>query len=67
VRGRILIYVEHEGEVRNSFKIFIGNLNGSDHLEDIGVEWRMILQDLKEEWGTRMCVRLNWLRLGYIG
>jgi hypothetical protein len=41
--------VEHEREVRNSFNIFIGNLNGSDHLEEVGVEWRMILQDLKED------------------
>jgi len=41
--------VEHEGEVGNSFKIFIGILNGSDLLEDVGLEWRIILQDLKEE------------------
>jgi len=49
LRGNIFRYVEHEGEMRNSFKIFIGNLNGSDHMEDVSIEWRMILQGLKEE------------------
>jgi hypothetical protein len=67
VWGNIFRYVEHEREVRNSFKIFIGNLNGSDHLEEVGIEWTMILQDLKEEQGMRMCVSLNWLHLGCSG
>jgi hypothetical protein len=33
VTGNIFRYIEHEGEVRNSFKIFIGNLNGSDKMQ----------------------------------
>jgi hypothetical protein len=38
-----------KGRWRNSLKMFIENLSRSDHFEDVGVDWRMIVKDLKEE------------------
>jgi hypothetical protein len=31
------------GEMRNAYKIFVGNLEGRDHEEDLGVDGRRIL------------------------
>jgi hypothetical protein len=37
-------YVARVGEMRNAFKLWSENLKGRDHLEDLGVEGRIILE-----------------------
>jgi hypothetical protein len=40
-------WVEHVarmGEMRNAYNIFVENLKGRDHSEDIGVDGTMILE-----------------------
>jgi hypothetical protein len=32
------------GEMRNTYKILVGNLNGRDHFEDVGVGRRIKLK-----------------------
>jgi len=32
------------GEMRNSYKIFVENLRGRDHSEDLGIGGRVILE-----------------------
>jgi hypothetical protein len=35
-------HVAHMGEMRSAYYIFIGNLKGTDHLEDMDIEGRII-------------------------
>lgn len=43
--GRILAeYLAHMGEVINVCKIWIGNLKGGEHIQDIGVDGREVLK-----------------------
>jgi hypothetical protein len=37
-------HVAHMGEMRNAYKIWLENLKGRDHLEDLGVDGRIILE-----------------------
>jgi hypothetical protein len=36
--------VERVGEIGNAYKIFVGKPVGKDHLEDLGVDGRIILE-----------------------
>jgi hypothetical protein len=38
------VHVAHMGEIRNAYKILVGNLKGRDHSEDLGVEATIILE-----------------------
>jgi hypothetical protein len=37
-------HVARMGEMRNSYKIFVENLRGRDHSEDLGIGGRVILE-----------------------
>jgi len=32
------------GEIRNAYNIFVENMTGRDHLEDLGIDGRIILE-----------------------
>jgi hypothetical protein len=52
------------GEVHTGF--FLGDLKERDHLEDLGVDERIILKGICKKWdGAR--IRLIWLRIGTRG
>jgi hypothetical protein len=42
-------HVVHMGEMKNEYKILVENLNARDHLEDIGVDGRIILKWILEK------------------
>jgi hypothetical protein len=39
----------HIGEIRNAYIFWSGNLKGRDHLEDVGVDGRIILDCMLEK------------------
>jgi hypothetical protein len=36
--------IAHMREARNAYKIVVGNLKGRDHLEDLGIDRKIILE-----------------------
>jgi hypothetical protein len=36
--------VENMAEIKNAYRILVGNPKGRDHLEGLGAEWRIILK-----------------------
>jgi hypothetical protein len=43
-RMRLAEYVAHVGEMRNSYKILVGKSQRRDHSDDLGVDWKIILE-----------------------
>jgi hypothetical protein len=41
-----------------------GELRESDHLEDLGIDGRIILKWIFKEWNWKAWTALNWLRIG---
>ena len=40
---------------------------GRDHLEDLGVDERIILRWIFRKWDVWVWTRLSWLRIGTVG
>jgi hypothetical protein len=38
------------GEMRNVYKFWLENMNGRDHLEDVGVDGKILLEFILGEW-----------------
>ena len=38
-------------ERRGAFRVLVGNVMERDHLEEIGVDWNIILKWIFQEWG----------------
>jgi hypothetical protein len=55
-------HVTGMGEMRNSYKAYLKNLNRRDHLEDPGIGGRIILKWIMKQ-DARMHTRLIWLRI----
>jgi hypothetical protein len=41
-----------------------GNLRERDHLEDLGLDGRIILICIFRKWDVWACIGSNWLRIG---
>ena len=52
------------GESRGVHRLWVGNLRERDHLEDPGVDGRLILRWILRKWDVRACTGSMWLRIG---
>jgi hypothetical protein len=48
------------GEIRNAYKIFIGNLKGRDHLEDVGIGGKITLKWILGKQGENLWTGCIW-------
>ena len=49
----------HVGERRGAYRVFVGKLRERDHLEDLGVDGRIILRWMFGKWdGDMYCIDL---------
>jgi len=51
-----------KGEAYTGF--WWGNLRGRDHLEDAGIDGRIILRWILRQWDVGGWTRLSWFRIG---
>ena len=58
-------YEGERGEVYIGF--WWGNLRERDHLEDPGLDGRIILHWIFRKWDVRVWSGSNWLRIGTVG
>jgi hypothetical protein len=58
-------HVWKTGEVHTGF--WWGKLRTRDHLEDLGVNGRIILKRIFKKWDEETWTRLIWLRIGIGG
>jgi hypothetical protein len=49
-------------KIRNLYKILVGKLKETDHLEDQGVDGRIILEWILGKYGGRLWTGCMWLR-----
>jgi hypothetical protein len=51
------------GEKRNAYQFWGENLQERDHLQDIGIESRILLKLILNKWNGRMWNKLMWLKM----
>jgi hypothetical protein len=61
------VYVLCMGEMRNTYIILVGNVNGGDHFEDPGLDGRMIFKLISWKECGRFWAGFIWLRVGTSG
>jgi len=52
------------GERRGVYRFWWGNVRERDHLEDPGVDGRIIVRWICREWDVEVWTGLIWLRIG---
>ena len=52
------------GARRGAYRILVGKPEGRNHLEDPGVDRRIILIRIIRKWDLRVWTGLIWLRIG---
>ena len=57
----------HIGERRGTYKVLVGKPEETDHLEDVGVDGRIILKGILKKSFARAWIGLLWLRIGTSG
>jgi hypothetical protein len=53
--------------MRNAHKILVGNLNGRNHAEDLGLDGKIILQWIFEKYVGKVWIGCSWLGIGTSG
>jgi len=53
----------HMGEKRNGYQFWRGNLQERDHLQDTGIESRVLLKLFLEKWDGRVWTELMWFKI----
>jgi hypothetical protein len=49
-----IVYLRESGEAGNAYKPYSDNLKGTDHLEDLGANERIILKRILKKWRMEM-------------
>jgi hypothetical protein len=52
------------GEKRGEYRVLVEKPEGKRHLEDPGVDGRIILRWILGKWDVGLCTRSSWLRTG---
>jgi hypothetical protein len=52
------------GERRGVYRVLVGNLRKRHHLEELGVDGRIVLRWIFRMWDGRAWTGLIWLRIG---
>jgi len=60
---RLAGHVACIGEKRGVYRVLVGNLSERDHLEDAGVDWRIILRWIIRRWDVGARKGSSWLRM----
>jgi hypothetical protein len=55
------------GERRGIYRLLVGNLREIDHLQDPGVDGRIILRRICRKWDVGVWIGSIWLRIGTDG
>jgi len=60
-------HVARMGERRDVYRVLVGKPEGKNHVEDPGVDGRIILRWIFRKWNVRVWTGLMWLRIGTSG
>jgi hypothetical protein len=52
------------GERRGVYRLLVGKPEGKSHLEDPGIDGRIILRWIFRKWDVEAWTGLSWLRIG---
>jgi hypothetical protein len=55
------------GESRGVYRVFVGKPERKNHLEDPGVDERIILRRIFRKWDVRVWTGAIWIRIGTCG
>jgi hypothetical protein len=55
------------GEMRNAYKVLVGEPKGREHFEDLGVDNRIILEFILGKQNEKLWTAFIWLRIGTNG
>jgi hypothetical protein len=58
------LHVAHMGEGRGAYRILVGRPEGRNHLEDPGIDGRIILKWIFKKWDGGAWTGLIWFRIG---
>ena len=63
-RQRWVKYTAHTGERRGTYKFWWGTLRKREHLEDPGIDGRIILSLIFRKWEVEVPTGSSWLIIG---
>jgi len=55
--------VAHVPEKRHSYAVLVGQAEGKDHLENLGIDERIILNCISQKWVGRAWTEFIWSRI----
>jgi hypothetical protein len=55
------------GDSRVAYRVLAGNIRERDRLEDLGLDGKIILKCIFNNWDEKTCTGLFWLRIGTRG